>query len=92
MSDQDNPQPYSARIDAALIELRAEATAALERLAAHRDRAAQLRSEAAAEARAYATEYRAIRARGFFTAAQLRELGFTAPRTRNPRRSGSSGR
>ncbi len=73
------------RIEAALAELRTAATAALTRLSEHRDRAAQLRAEADAEARAYAAEYRAIRARGLFTATQLRELGFTAPRTRQRR-------
>ena len=73
------------RIDAALTELRTEATAALDRLTGHRDRAAQLRAQADTESRAYAAEYRTIRARGFFTATQLRELGFTAPRTRQRR-------
>ncbi|MCZ0732500.1 hypothetical protein [Mycolicibacterium iranicum] len=73
------------RIEAALAELRTEATEALGRLTAHRDRAAQLRAEADNEQRAYAAEYRAIRDRGFFTPAQLREMGFTAPRTRQRR-------
>lgn len=78
-------EPDRERIEAALSELRTEATAALDRLTNHRDRAAQLRADADAELRAYATEYRTIRARGFFTAAQLKQLGFTAPRTRQRR-------
>ncbi|OBK41314.1 hypothetical protein [Mycobacterium kubicae] len=78
-------EPDRERIEAALTELRTEATTALERLTNHRDRAAQLRTEADNELRAYAAEYRTIRARGFFTATQLRDLGFTAPRTRQRR-------
>ncbi|MDX1887884.1 hypothetical protein [Mycolicibacterium sp. 120270] len=78
-------EPDRERIEAALTELRTEATTALDRLTNHRDRAAQLRAEADNELRAYAAEYRTIRARGFFTATQLRDLGFTAPRTRQRR-------
>lgn len=78
-------QSGNERIEAALSELRTEATAALQRLTMHRERAAQLRAEADAEQRAYAAEYRAIRDRGFFTVAQLKTLGFIAPRTRQRR-------
>lgn len=79
------PGTPNEHIETALAELRTEATAALDRLTTHRDRAAQLRAEADAELRAYATEYRSIRARGFFTTARLKELGFPAPRTRQRR-------
>lgn len=81
----EQPGAPSQDIETALAELRTEATAALERLTTHRDRAAQLRAQADAEIRAYAAEYRSIRARGFFTVARLKELGFTAPRTRQRR-------
>lgn len=69
-------------IAALLDSLRGDANAALDRLKHHHDRAAQLRAEADAETRAYAAAYRAIRARGWFTVAQLRGLGFVEPRTR----------
>ena len=49
------------------------------------DETGLLTIEAEAETRAYAAAYRDIRARGWFTAAQLRALGFPAPRTK-PRR------
>lgn len=81
----EQPDDAHERIEAALAELRTEATSSLERLNKHRDRAAELRAEADAEQRAYATEFRAIRARGFFTAAQLREMGFPVPRTKQRR-------
>lgn len=81
----EQPGDAHERIEAALTELRTEATSSLDRLNKHRERAAQLRAEADAEQRAYAAEYRAIRARGFFTAAQLREMGFPAPRTKQRR-------
>lgn len=74
------------RIEAALNELRGEATAALESLTHWRQHADELRGQAAAAERSYEAEYRAIRARGFFTAAQLRALGLNAPRTRTQRR------
>lgn len=77
----EQPGDAHDRIEAALAELRTEATSSLERLNKHRDRAAQLRAEADTEQRAYAAEYRTIRARGFFTTTQLREMGFPAPRT-----------
>lgn len=77
----EQPGDARDRIEAALAELRTEATSSLERLNKHRDRAAQLRAEADTEQRAYAAEYRTIRARGFFTTTQLREMGFPAPRT-----------
>lgn len=72
----------SDNIAALLDSLRGDANAALDRLKHHHDRAAELRAAADAETRAYAAAYRAIRARGWFTAAQLRGLGFAEPRTR----------
>ncbi|RFZ42954.1 hypothetical protein DAVIS_02046 [Mycobacterium marinum] len=81
----EQPGTPQERIQAALAELHTEATEALQRLATHRDRTAQLRTAADNEQRAYASEYRAIRDRGFFTPTQLREMGFTAPRTRQRR-------
>ncbi|MCV7316206.1 MULTISPECIES: hypothetical protein [Mycobacteriaceae] len=80
------------RIQAALAELRAEATAALEALTRHRDRAVELRAAADDEQRAYAAAYRAIRARGWFTVAQLTALGCPAPRTRRKRATPATGR
>ena len=78
----DTPPPG---IDQLLAQLRADATAAIERLRLHHDRAAEHAAAAEAETRAYATAYRDIRARGWFTPAQLRALGFPAPRTRTRR-------
>ena len=78
------------RIEQALAALRNEAASGLERLANHHTKATELRAQADTEARAYASEYRALRARGFFSAAELRELGFTAPRTRTQRRKPKS--
>lgn len=79
------PPDTTTRIEAALTALRTEATQALQRLGHHHTRATELAAAADTERRAYATEYRAIRARGLFTIKQLRELGFTAPRTRQRR-------
>ena len=78
----DTPHPG---IEQLLAQLRTDATAAIERLRSHHDRAAEHAAAAEAETRAYAAAYRDIRARGWFTAAQLRALGFPAPRTK-PRR------
>lgn len=78
----DTPQ---TGIEQLLTQLRADATAAIERLRVHHDRAAEHAAAAEAETRAYAAAYRDIRARGWFTSTQLRALGFPAPRTR-PRR------
>lgn len=71
-----------ASIDELLAQLRADASAAVDRLRTHRDRAAEYTAAADTETRAYAAAYRDIRARGWFTPAQLRALGFPAPRTR----------
>ena len=74
------------RIDALLDALRRDTVAALGRLTAARDDAARHRAAADTATRAYATEWRGIRARGLLTPAQLREAGYPPPAPRRPRR------
>lgn len=79
------------RIGALLDAVRADTDAALRRLAERRDRAAAARATLDTETRAYAAEWRAIAARGWLSAAQLRDAGFPAPRTRTRRAKPNSG-
>ena len=80
------PAP-DAPVAALLAKLRDDAATALAELAAARDRATELRAAATAAERTYATTRRNIRARGWFTDAQLRALGYPAPRSTRRRPS-----